>query len=1428
MKRWQRHAIALQFPALICMAYMAGCDDDLVHPRASDAAANPDGLPSTSDISNTSKSGLTLTSLTPARGPMLGGDQVALSGKGFGPQATVMFDGRAAEVVWRSGTTGITVVAPPAAVPGPVAVRVANSKADLVELARGYTYLADVQVHGFTPELGPFTGGTPITVRGSGFNPGDRILVGYLEAAANKVLDSSTIVAITPPAYAIGEQDLAKAIVSVRHASGVTNAAQTFTYGRPPRIDKVLPPIVSLAGGAMVAYGAGLGNITQLYAAGAPATLAPGTAGSARGATVPPLPAGGAPGPAELLAQSHFGDFRLFPAFAYVDPALKSPQFWAVQPASGPTTGGTQVVLVAALPEGAKVTALRFDGKDAVFQQAGTAVTATAPGHAAGTIAVELVTTQGSAKLDAGFTYVAQLAVAKLQPDAGPTAGGTQSDVKGTGFQTGCKVRIGSWPAKVVKVSADSKVITVITPPGAPGAADVTVDCFGQEAVLGGGFSYSDGELHINAVLPNSSATSGQTLVKLLGSGFKKGMQAYFGGKPALSLAVLSAGQAEVKVPPGQPGTVSVDVVWGQAVDTLIDGFSYYSPANPHGGTWGEGVQGALNVTVLNIYSLQPIEGAFVQLGQPGEGIYPKYNGKTDAKGQIVFSGPDIAAPVTVSATKASFTASAIVSFDAKNATLLLFPHVPPSPGSGQPPAPLPLAELRGHVLDLDKYVAVPPGNCLKSEIAGDLTCSACKTNEDCGGGPGGSAAYVCADNGIAGQRCLQTCKKKADCGKAWFSCSADPALGVGVCKPDIGIRKVLCATTVRSIEAPNPPPSSNAVKGPQALWYDAAIVDETTGEFVISSRLDELAIVCVGGYVANATKKFVPTTMGVRRHVFPKPGDVLTGLDVKLNIPLRRTLPLRLDHPQKFVAGTNGKSVGGALRIHSWVDLGSDGLVRLSEIQQLPTGGTSGIGAAGTGVADDVDLPYQPVSLPKELTEGKYVFYARAEFSDGAEMPPLTATLHDDLQQPGDGNLLLRGPDGKQEFGAIDVDQDLTAIVAGPDGKVLVVARSGRLYLGPADHPSLVYVPPVVDPYAPPTLVLAAGGTPTDATVVGEGGLVRRFSAGKVTQETGALGGFLRGVCHGPLGRIAVGDGGGVQVDTGAGWQKVFTGTTVTLRGVACTGAGGIAVGDGGAVVEVMFGSDAALAKLTKPADGHLHAVAVDPAGAVWIAGDGAQGQGPTLLWRTAGSSAWVSAWPKNVVPSDPNTGLTWPGLRALVPLVAGTVLVADAEGGIRRVGPDGTNNESPPRRDLRPRHGARLPDGTVAFVGQPGLWLGPFLTIADIVKPFEDQNPSALPLEWVVAPGPLPSATRVHLDGSGFPYWWVYVAPTVTKAVLPDFAVLSAIQVFPVGVELDYRVRIDRIYAPSLHINGFSTFDLEFGDWRSWSSNRRAFRPK
>jgi hypothetical protein len=98
------------------------------------------------------------------------------------------------------------------------------------------TFTQDVglSLNSVTPSAGPLTGGTVLTLRGTGFEPGVRTFMGSGEAVTEFV-DSTTLRATTPP-EPYGQPGLTWVAVSSPTGFGVINDAFRYLDATPPRI----------------------------------------------------------------------------------------------------------------------------------------------------------------------------------------------------------------------------------------------------------------------------------------------------------------------------------------------------------------------------------------------------------------------------------------------------------------------------------------------------------------------------------------------------------------------------------------------------------------------------------------------------------------------------------------------------------------------------------------------------------------------------------------------------------------------------------------------------------------------------------------------------------------------------------------------------------------------------------------------------------------------------------------------------------------------------------------------------------------------------------------------------------------------------------------------------------------------------------------
>lgn len=173
--------------------------------------------------------------------------------------------------------------------------------------------------------------------------------------------------------------------------------------------------------------------------------------------------------------------------FLYV--SADSPQVTGLNPTSGPTAGGTTVVITGS--NLADVTEVYFGGAPAtiVGDPTDTRLVVTTPANPAGFTDVLLVTDDSDAeRVDDAFLYIAPPTVGTVNPGSGPTTGGTTVTIDGTGFVPGattvriCGVTIA---ATSVTVNAEGTRLTFRTPACAAGDASVTVTTAGGTSNAG-------------------------------------------------------------------------------------------------------------------------------------------------------------------------------------------------------------------------------------------------------------------------------------------------------------------------------------------------------------------------------------------------------------------------------------------------------------------------------------------------------------------------------------------------------------------------------------------------------------------------------------------------------------------------------------------------------------------------------------------------------------------------------------------------------------------------------------------------------------------------------------------------------------------------------------------------------------------------------
>jgi hypothetical protein len=143
-----------------------------------------------------------ITKVIPDNGRLAGDTKITIQGNGFLPGAKVLFgDVYARAFVVASSiqvmSPNIITAVTPAGEPGPKDVVVRNPDRQEIVLPGGFTYNPLPKITDISPNHGPSSGGTKIIVRGTGFLPGAKVVIGK-RPATTEVLNDATIEAVTP------------------------------------------------------------------------------------------------------------------------------------------------------------------------------------------------------------------------------------------------------------------------------------------------------------------------------------------------------------------------------------------------------------------------------------------------------------------------------------------------------------------------------------------------------------------------------------------------------------------------------------------------------------------------------------------------------------------------------------------------------------------------------------------------------------------------------------------------------------------------------------------------------------------------------------------------------------------------------------------------------------------------------------------------------------------------------------------------------------------------------------------------------------------------------------------------------------------------------------------------------------------------------
>jgi formylglycine-generating enzyme required for sulfatase activity len=396
--------------------------------------------------------------VVPAAGPIAGGTTITINGANLTSTASVTVGGVPAIGVTVLSATKVRAVTPPGSAGGRDVVL--TTPWGTVTRTNGFIYFPLPTIATVSPNVGPSTGGTTITITGTNFTGATSVKIGTKVATGLVVVNPTTITAVTP-VNTTGPKS-----VSVTTPGGTATLANGYTYVAPPTITSVAPVAGPVAGGTTITItGTNLTGTTSVTVGGVAAIGVTVVSATKVTAVTPP----GSAGTRDVSVTTPWGTVTKADTYTYCAP----PTISGVSPNQGPTTGGITITISGTNLSG--TTSVKVGSKVAagVTVVSPTAITAVAPANTTGPKSVSVFTPGGTASLANAFTFFTPPNITHSFPPGGLSEGGGPITILGSGLASITSVTVGGVQASFTIQNATR--IIAVAPPGTAGSKSVSV-----------------------------------------------------------------------------------------------------------------------------------------------------------------------------------------------------------------------------------------------------------------------------------------------------------------------------------------------------------------------------------------------------------------------------------------------------------------------------------------------------------------------------------------------------------------------------------------------------------------------------------------------------------------------------------------------------------------------------------------------------------------------------------------------------------------------------------------------------------------------------------------------------------------------------------------------------------------------------------------
>ncbi len=594
----------------VAPSHVAGQVDIIVDTMSGNSSAN------SSDKFNFTQAAPTVTQVGPTSGGTAGGTVITVTGTNFTGASSVLFGTTIATSFTVTSSSSLMVTAP-SHTAGMIDVTVVTSAgSSAVNPNDQYDYTSSgPTVTSISPGTGTGSGGTSITINGSGFSNVTGVKFGTTAATSYSVVSNSQITAISP-SHNPGTIDVT---VVTTGGTSATSSADQFVFTTPvlvPQVTSLVTTSGTTAGGTQVTIqGVNYTNITGVYFG----SLAAASYVVNSSTSITAVTAAEAAGSVDVTVQNTAGTSMTSAndKFAFQSPA---PVVTGLSATTGSTAGGTPVTITGSNFMG--VTQVYFGSLAATSYvlNSPTSITAYSPAEAAGVVDVAVQTPGGTSAVSSAdkFTFVIPPpVVASLNVTSGLTTGGTTITLTGSNFTGATAVSFGGTAAAAFTV-VNATTITAVTPAMSnAGTVDVTVATGGgtSSTSLGDQFTFLLPAPTVTSLSTTTGSTQAGTTVNIIGTNFANVIGVSFGSVAAGYFEVNSPTSITAYAAAQAAGTVDVTVTTksGTSATSSADQFTFAGSSGSGSGS-GSGSNGggsnSSSTAVPTVSSLSSTSGS--------------------------------------------------------------------------------------------------------------------------------------------------------------------------------------------------------------------------------------------------------------------------------------------------------------------------------------------------------------------------------------------------------------------------------------------------------------------------------------------------------------------------------------------------------------------------------------------------------------------------------------------------------------------------------------------------------------------------------------------------------------------------------------------------------------------------------------------------